>query len=147
MSEPCTLLAFDVGQRKTGVAVGNSLSRDAQALTIIRTDVSALRLSQVAKIVGEWQPGALVVGLPSHPDGQALPNTALCQKFGRQLTEKFRLPVHFVDERLSTHEASQILRERGEGGSRARSKAPSEDDDAEAAAVILRQYWAEHPES
>ena len=123
--------------RKTGVAVGNSITRGAESLKIIRTEVSELRLSQVGLLVKEWQPDALVVGLPAHPDGKPLPNTALCQKFGRQLTAKFRLPVHFVDERLSTREAAQLLRDR---------QIQHEDDDAEAAAVILRQYWAEHPE-
>jgi putative holliday junction resolvase len=142
LSPAQTCLAFDFGRLKTGVAVGNSFSRDAQALTIIRSSDSETRLRTISLLLLEWEPGALVVGLPSHPDGKPLANTAACQKFARQLQSRFKLPVHFVDERLSTHEAAATLR------SRQRSAHSSlDDDDAEAAAVILRQYWSEQPPS
>ncbi len=134
-----TCLAFDFGRLKTGVAVGNSLTCGAEALTIVRSSDSSTRLLQISKLIEEWQPQALVVGLPSHPDGKPLPNTLACQKFARQLTARFRLPVHMVDERLTTREATSLLKARQKSVHSAQV-----DDDAEAAAVILRQYWSEH---
>jgi putative holliday junction resolvase len=134
-----TCLAFDFARNKTGVAVGNSLTCGAEALTIVRTSDSVTRLLQISKLVEQWQPQVLVVGLPSHPDGKPLPNTLACQKFARQLQARFHLPVHLVDERLSTREAANLMKARQKSAHSAK-----EDDDAEAAAVILRQYWSEH---
>ncbi len=139
MSGIVTCLAFDFGRLKTGVAVGNSLTCGAEALTIVRSSDSATRLLQISKLIEQWQPQALIVGLPAHPDGKPLPNTLACQKFARQLTARFHLPVHLVDERLSTHEAVSLLKARQKSAYSAK-----EDDDAEAAAVILRQYWSGH---
>jgi putative holliday junction resolvase len=139
LSGVATFLAFDFGRLKTGVAVGNSLTCGAEALTIVRSSDSATRLLQISKLIEQWQPQALVVGLPTHPDGKPLPNTLACQKFARQLSARFRLPVHMVDERLSTREAIGLLKARQKS-----ARSATEDDDAEAAAVILRQYWSEH---
>jgi putative holliday junction resolvase len=156
-----TCFAFDFGRLKTGVAVGNSLTRGAEALGIVRTSDAATRLDQLGRLIAEWQPSILVVGRPAHADGKPLPNTKACEKFARQLEARFRLPVVLIDERLSTHEANAVLRERREiatlrdgqniskaGLSDQRHSAHSEpkDDDAEAAAVILRQYWSETPD-
>ncbi len=139
-----TCMAFDVGRLKTGVAVGNARTRGAQPLTIIRTSDPQTRLVQVARLVEEWRPDGFVVGLPSHPDGKPLPNTATCRAFAKSLRERFGRPVAFVDERLSTHEAAALMRERDQAsGRRAGGQRRPDDDDAEAAAVILRQYWSE----
>jgi putative holliday junction resolvase len=156
-----TCLAFDFGRLKTGVAVGNSLTRGAEPLSIVRTSDSSTRLEQLSRLVEEWQPSVLVVGRPAHADGKPLPNTKACEKFARQLEARFRLPVVLIDERLSTHEANAVLRERreiaatreGQSVSKAglrtlrhSTSSESKDDDAEAAAVILRQYWSETPD-
>ncbi len=114
------LLAFDFGTRRVGVAVGNSVTRDARPLAIIDAQGDA-RWARINALVAEWQPAELVVGIPRHPDGAAHEMTARCEKFARQLEGRFRLPVARVDERYSSTAV--------EGGR----------DDA-AAAVILQQY-------
>jgi putative Holliday junction resolvase len=123
-----TLLAFDVGTRHTGVAIGNSLSASARALTVLDARVSARMFEAIAALVKEWQPDALVVGRPLHPDGNPHEMTARSERFARQLHGRFRKPVALIDERYSTVtvEAGRVAQV-----------------DAEAAAVILRQYLAD----
>jgi putative Holliday junction resolvase len=123
-----TLLAFDVGTRHTGVAIGNTLSASARALTVLDARVSARMFEAIAALVKEWQPDALVVGRPLHPDGNPHEMTARSERFARQLHGRFRKPVALVDERYSTVtvEAGRVAQV-----------------DAEAAAVILRQYLAD----
>ncbi len=117
-------LAFDYGSRRVGVATGNSLLAQAQPLTTIAT-LGEARFAQVAQLLQQWQPDALVVGVPWHPDGQPHDNTRQAQRFARQLRGRFGLPVHEVDERYTTTEALA-------GG--------AADADAAAAAIILNQY-------
>jgi putative Holliday junction resolvase len=137
-SHPLTLLAFDFGTRRTGVAAGNTLTRAAQPLRTIEA-VGDARFVPIEHLIAEWQPAALVVGIPFHPDGGAHDNTGRAQRFARQLQGRFKLPVHEVDERYSTTEALADLRSASEQGSRAR------DADAAAAAILLEQYFREHP--
>jgi len=140
-----TLLAFDFGIRRIGVAVGNTLTDSARPLRIVASEPLAARWAAIAALVAEWQPQRLVVGLPRHPDGAPLPVTSLCERFARQLAGRFDLPVELVDENFSSVEARAVRdgdatepagRERAPGR-RAGSGGPV---DAEAAAVILRQY-------
>lgn len=119
-----TFLALDFGLKRTGVAVGNRLLRSAQGQATIRAEGDA-RFVQIAQRLKEWQPDALVVGIPCHPDGAAHENTVRAQKFARQLRGRFGLPVYEVDERYSTTEALS------EGAA---------DADAGAACVILEQF-------
>ncbi len=119
-----TFLAFDFGLKRTGVATGNSLLRQATPLTTVAAEGDA-RFAPIAKLIAEWQPDALVVGIPVHPDGAPHDNTRRAQRFARQLQGRFGLPVHEVDERYSTTEAAA-------GGAR--------DLDAASAAVILDQF-------
>ncbi|MDE1998783.1 MAG: Holliday junction resolvase RuvX, partial [Burkholderiales bacterium] len=105
MSEPTrTYLAFDYGLKRVGVASGNSMMRQAQPLRTIAAEGDA-RFTQIGRFIEEWQPDALVVGVPFHPDGAEHENTARARKFARQLQGRYRLPVHEVDERYSTTEA------------------------------------------
>lgn len=120
-----SFLAFDFGARRTGVASGNRLLRSATPQRTIVAEGSQARLDQAQARVREWQPDAVVVGVPFHPDGASHENTARARKFARQLRERLRLPVYEVDERYSTTEALA-------GG------AP--DADAGAACVILEQF-------
>lgn len=120
-----TFLAFDYGLRRVGVATGNSCTRQAQPLRTIAAE-GAARFEQIAALVAEWQPHALVVGVPYHPDGAEHDNTVRARKFGRQLSGRFHLPVHEVDERYSTTEAIA-------GGAR--------DLDAASAAILLQQFF------
>ena len=120
-----TYLAFDYGLKRVGVAVGNSLTRQAQPVQTIAAEGDA-RFARIAQLVAEWRPDALVVGVPFHPDGAEHENTARARKFGRQLGGRHHLPVHEVDERYSTTEAHSL-------GAR--------DLDAASAAILLQQYF------
>jgi putative Holliday junction resolvase len=124
-----TFLALDFGLKRTGVAVGNRLLRAATPLATVRAEGDA-RFVLVAARLREWQPDALVVGVPCHPDGEPHENTRLARRFARQLHGRFRLPVYEVDERYSTTEALQ-------GG--------ATDADAGAACVILEQFLRNLP--
>ena len=99
-----TFLAFDFGVKRTGVASGNSLTRTASPQASIAASGDA-RLKAIALRIAQWQPDALVVGIPFHPDGASHDNTARAQKFARQLRSRHRLQVFEVDERYSTTEA------------------------------------------
>ena len=122
MSGPQTFLAFDFGTRRIGVATGNAITRSATPLTTL-PQVGDARFDAIGKLLSEWRPDALIVGVPRHPDGAPHDNTQRAQRFARQLHGRFGLPVHEVDERYTTTEA------RG-----------ARDVDAAAAAIILDQY-------
>ena len=119
-----TFLAFDFGVKRTGVASGNSLTRTASPQATIAV-VGDARQKAIAQRIEEWQPDALVVGIPFHPDGASHENTARAQKFARQLRSRYRLQVFEVDERYTTTEALA-------------SGAP--DADAASACIILEQF-------
>ena len=125
-----TFLAFDFGARRTGVAVGNRMLRTATPQATIRADGADARLEQAQARVAEWQPDAVVVGVPFHPDGASHDNTARAKKFARQLRGRLKLPVYEVDERYSTTEAL------AQGAA---------DADAGAACVILEQFLRSLP--
>ena len=100
-----SFLAFDFGAKRTGVAVGNRMLRSASPQSSITETAAPKRLAQAAERVKEWQPDALVVGVPLHPDGASHENTLRARKFARQLRTACRLPVFEVDERYSSTEA------------------------------------------
>ena len=124
-----SFLAIDLGLKRSGVAVGNRLLRSATPQATIRAEGDA-RFAQVAARLAEWQPDALVIGVPYHPDGASHENTARALKFARQLRGRFGLPVFEVDERYSTTEALA-------GGAR--------DADAASACIILEQFLRSLP--
>ena len=124
-----TLLAFDFGLKRTGTAVGNTLTRTARPLRTIVAEGDA-RFAAIAALLAEWQPDALVVGVPFHPDGAEHENTRRARRFARQLHGRFGLAVHEVDERWSTTEALA---------------AGARDADAAAAALLLEQWFRERP--
>ena len=125
-SDPLSFLAFDFGTRRVGVATGNSLTRTATPLATVAAEGEA-RIAAIATLIAQWQPSALVVGVPFHPDGTAHENTERARRFGRQLRARFGLPVHEVDERYTTNDAR---------------RAGATDLDAGAAAIILEQHLA-----
>ena len=128
---PITVMAFDYGTRRVGVAVGNTELRASQALkTITAANIDAL-FSEIERVLQEWQPGQIVVGLPMHPDGAEHEMTAKAKRFGNQIHGRFNLPVTWVDERYT----SAVLEAN-----------PQMNDnlDAHSAALILEQYFAEH---
>lgn len=119
-----TFLALDFGLKRTGFAVGNRLLGTAQPQGTIAAEGDA-RFARIAQQLQTWQPDALVVGVPFHPDGAEHDNTLRARRFARQLRGRFKLPVFEVDERYSTTEAL----ERG-----------AKDADAMAACIILEQF-------
>ena len=121
-------LAFDYGTRRIGVASGNSLTRSATPLTTVANAAVDARFAAIGRLISDWQPAALVVGVPRHPDGAPHDNTRRAERFARQLQGRFGLPVHAVDERYTTTEAQAL------GASEANV-------DAASAALILEQYF------
>ena len=124
-----TFLAFDFGLKRTGVASGNSLTRTATPQNTIAAEGTA-RFPLIQARIKEWQPDALVVGVPFHPDGASHENTVRAQKFARQLRGRFGLLVFEVDERYSTTEALA---------------SGAKDADAASACIILEQFLRSLP--
>jgi putative Holliday junction resolvase len=111
-----TVLAFDFGEKHTGVAVGETSLGVAHPLDLISAEKSAARMDGIAALVTEWSPVQLVVGLPLSMDGGEYELTRRCRRFARQLEARFGLPVALVDERLSSASAEEALRAVGKGG-------------------------------
>jgi putative Holliday junction resolvase len=132
-----TLLAFDFGVRRIGVALGNTLTGTARALEVFDSTPELQRFTHIEGLIRAWQPQRLVVGLPLNEDGTESDTTRRAQRFCNQLRGRFSLPVETVDERFSSREAQAIIE--GRAQSMPRSRRPREDD-AVAAAVILEQY-------
>ncbi len=124
-----TFLAFDYGFKRTGVASGNILTRTATPQATIAAE-GAARFPLIQARIKEWQPDALVVGIPFHPDGASHDNTVRAQKFVRQLRGRFGLKVFEVDERYSTTEALA---------------SGTKDADAASACIILEQFLRSLP--
>jgi putative Holliday junction resolvase len=123
-------LAFDYGTRRIGVAVGQTVTATASPLRGLDVRNSKPDWDAIGKLIREWQPAGLVVGLPLHKDGAASAMTEAAQGFGRQLQNRYRLPVYWINEHLSSHAAA----ERG---------ANADDRDAVAAQIILETWLAE----
>lgn len=129
-----TILAFDFGEKTIGVAVGDTETRTASALGT----ASAATFDGIDALVREWRPARLVVGLPLTLEGGAHGMTARSRRFARRLAARYRLPVDFADERLSSASAEESLRDMGLGGRRNKHRVH-----AEAARIILQGYLDE----
>lgn len=134
--ESGTVLAFDFGERRIGIAVGEHLINSANPLTTIDSESNEVRFATIMQLVNEWRPKLLVVGLPLSLDGSETEVTQLCKKFARRLNGRFNLPVIMIDERYSSTEASQLLNESGIKG-----RAQKAMLDQVAAQTILRSYF------
>ena len=121
---PRSFLSFDFSERRVGVASGNTLTAAATPLTTVRAEGDA-RFAAIGRLIADWRPDALVVGVPRHPDGAPHDNTERARRFARQLAGRFGLPVHEVDERYTTVEANEL---------------GAADLVAAAAALIIEQY-------
>jgi putative Holliday junction resolvase len=124
-----TVLALDFGTKKIGLALGNSLVRLARPLQTIKHHSNDFTFQQIQKLIKEWEITLFVVGLPLHPDGNAHEKTNRCTRFGNQLHGRFHLPVVWIDERYTSATASHL----------------HGDIDAQAAVMILEQYFASTP--
>lgn len=134
--ESSTVLAFDFGERRVGIAVGEHLLGSANPLTTIDNESNDIRFQIISTLVKEWQPKLLVVGLPLNVDGTEHAVTQLCKKFARRLNGRFNLPVILIDERYSSVEASSQLNQVG-----IRGRAQKAMLDQIAAQTILQSYF------
>lgn len=123
-----TVLAFDFGLKKIGVALGNTFLQEAQPLEVIRTETKQARFEAIANLIRKWEPDLLVVGLPLTETGEEQFASGHARRFANQLYGRFNLPVELVDERGSSMEAQQRL-------------SKNIDEDAVAAAIILERYF------
>lgn len=135
-----TLLGFDFGLARIGVAVGELETGQASPLTTVHEAGDARRFAAIGKLIAEWRPVALVVGTPTALDGGEHPIGARCKRFANQLHGRFGLPVAQVDERLSSAEAEGRLREAGMRRWQARKGVL----DAAAAQIILQHFLDAH---
>ncbi|MHB1214379.1 MAG: Holliday junction resolvase RuvX [Thiobacillus sp.] len=131
-----TVLAFDLGLKRTGVASGNLSIGVAHPLTVIQAESTEARLAAIARLIAEWQPVLLVLGLPTHADGAEHEMTRAAKNFARKLESHFSLPVFLVDERHTSTAAESALHERGIHGKK--NKALT---DAVAAQLILQGFF------
>ena len=131
-----TVLAFDFGEKRIGVAVGESLIGTARALTTISEDAVNIRFAAIERLIAQWQPARLVVGLPRSDDGREHALTARCRRFANQLHGRFGLPVTLTDERLTSAVADAELREAGLDWKTRKKRV-----DALAAQHILQDYF------
>ena len=123
------VLGFDFGVKRIGIAMGNTLTGQAQPLRVIAAIDNATRFKIIGELIAEWSPARLVVGEPRHPDGAEHDMTLRSRRFANQLHGRFNLPVELVDERYSS---AVIASKRGEV------------IDDKAAAIILQQYFDAH---
>ena len=116
-----TILAFDYGEKRIGVAVGNTISKTAEPLKVIQEKNQQDKFQEIEQLIAEWQPQLLVVGLPTHPDGAEHEMTQKAKRFGNQMQGRFKKEVEWVDERYT-------------------SVSVQDGNDALAAQLILQQY-------
>ncbi len=133
-------LGFDFGFTRIGAAVGQKLTCSASPLSTIAARSGIPEWNSLDKLIKQWVPCALIVGLPTCIDGSKLYTTSAAKRFATQLKARYKLPVHLVDERLSTVEARGLLFEKG-----GYSKIKKVEVDGVAACIILEQ-WLQHPE-
>ena len=139
MSAPATILAFDFGLRRIGVAVGQSITGSASPLGVVANRETGVDQDAIGALVREWRPGLLVVGMPAHADGSPSEMQAPIEAFIEELA-RYELPVETVDERYTSVEAERVLKEARAGGSRGRIS--KEDIDSAAAVFIAERYLA-----
>ena len=121
-----TVFGFDFGIKRIGIAMGNTLTGQAQPLRVVSAIDNATRFQIIGELIAQWQPARLIVGEPRHPDGAEHDMTLRSRRFANQLHGRFNLPVELVDERYSS---AVIASKRGEV------------IDDKAAAIILQQYF------
>lgn len=135
-----TVLAFDFGEKRIGVATGETLLGNAHPLTVIRAETNDERFAAIGRLVDEWKPVQLVVGLPTHVDGTEHEMTRRARNFAERLQRRYHLPVSLADERLTSLDAESLLRETGRN-----SKSAKPLLDAVAAQLILQTWFESAP--
>ncbi len=136
---PIVALAFDFGRKRIGVATGDSVTRSASPLTTLNCGPAGVDWPAIARLLNEWHPTVLVVGLPTNADGTPAALTEPARQFARELKERHGIDTVMVDERWSSLDASEQLRQARRSGARPR-RVRREDVDAAAACVILERW-------
>ena len=144
MSDPVTLLGFDVGSRRIGVAVGNTVSGSARELGVLDVREAGPDWPALDRWMKDWRPDALVVGDPATLDGGDQPARQAARGFARQLAKRYGLPVQQVDERRSSVEAAQRFAAARAAGAKKRSDAATLDA---LAAVVILERWLSEPDA
>jgi putative Holliday junction resolvase len=137
-----TVLAFDFGTKRIGVAVGDFETRMAHPLASVAQAENRARFAAIGRLIAEWRPALFVVGLPAHADGAEHPVGRLARRFAQRLQGRFGIPAELVDERLTSYEAEGMLRASGARGARLKAGL-----DAVAAQRILETYFENIRES
>ena len=135
-----TLLAFDVGTKRIGPAVGQSITCTANILNTIPAKEGIPNWDTIEALLKEWQPDTVIVGLPLNMDGTENELCRRAKKFGNRIHGRFRVPVEMFDERLTTREAKELAWEEGHKGNYANDPV-----DSIAARLILESWWRQHP--
>lgn len=138
---PTTVLGFDYGTRRIGIAVGNSISRSSRALEVLANAERGPDWARLDSLLREWRPDALLVGLPLTINDSEQGTSQAARGFAAELARRYELPVTLIDERHSSREAAQRFAERRAGGAAKRKHAAALD--AEAAAIIVER-WLDH---
>ena len=131
------VLGFDFGEQRIGVATGQTITCNANPLITLNSINNKPDWAQIEKLIKQWKPDALIVGLPYYLDGSKSDMTARCEKFGRQLEGRFHLPVYTLNEALSSFEAEQFLRDK-------KLQHNKQDIDKIAAAIIVQSWLEQH---
>lgn len=134
------VLGFDYGERRIGIATGQTITRSATPLTTLNAVNNQPDWAGIQQLIEEWRPDALIVGIPSHLDGTASEVTARAERFSRQLHGRFNLPVHCVNENLTSFEAEQYLQQNKKIGQHNKQEI-----DRMAAAIIVQTWLNQLP--
>ena len=137
-----TLLAFDFGLARTGIAIGNTLTNIATPLCVLKSRDEKPDWEGISKLIKEWQPKRLIVGIPSYLDGSKSEMTQRTERFCRQLAGRYALPVETVNEQLSSLEAKQRLKQTRQKGRK--KKITKGEIDKLAAAIILESWMQQN---
>jgi putative holliday junction resolvase len=140
-TSPFTILAFDFGTQRIGIAVGQSVTKSAAPLAVLTVKSRLERIAAITPFVEQWEPKLLIVGQPFFADGTAHDITALSSKFARQMSEHFRLPFILVDERYTSVEAERKIQSDHLSISKKIRQSNKSRVDAWAAALIAEQYF------
>ncbi len=139
-----TLLGFDFGCKRVGVATAQTLTHTTRPLTTVAVHQEQPEWSKIQQLISEWQPQQLIVGLPLNEDGSEHRISQLARKFAHQLEKRYQLPVALIDERLTSQEAEAILMQQRKAG-KIRRRAAKAAIDQIAAEIILRTWMASTP--
>ena len=135
MSSPRTIIGFDFGLKNIGIAIGQELTNTANPLTVIHARDGIPNWNEIKKILTQWQPQLIIVGLPLNMDDTEQEMTAAARRFGHRLNGRFQIPVEWQDERLSTYEALEHL------GIRNKMQANNRGDVDSVSAQLILQSW------